>query len=65
MNCYILITLHCMSLHRSDCEIFTLKYLECLWAGQPFEFEKADSLRLREQVATKIFQNCKSVPIKQ
>ena len=53
-----------MSLHKSDCGIFTLKYLECLWAGQPFEFGKADSLRLREQIVMEIFQDCKSAPIK-
>ncbi|KAK2658620.1 hypothetical protein Ddye_005153 [Dipteronia dyeriana] len=48
--------------NKSDCGIFTLKFLEYIWAEKQFDIEAKDGAPLRVKIATKIFQNSKQVP---
>ncbi|KAK2657900.1 hypothetical protein Ddye_010952 [Dipteronia dyeriana] len=45
-----------------DCGIFSLKFLEYLSAGKPFNFEAKDGPALRVKIATEILKNSKQVP---
>ncbi|KAK3219470.1 hypothetical protein Dsin_013440 [Dipteronia sinensis] len=48
--------------NQSDCGVFTLKFLEYLWARKQFDFGEKDGEPFRIQLATEIFQNSKEVP---
>ncbi|KAK3193330.1 hypothetical protein Dsin_024640 [Dipteronia sinensis] len=48
--------------NKSDCCVFTLKFLEYLWAGKQFDFEGKYGAPLRVKIATEIFHNSKEVP---
>ncbi|KAK2639256.1 hypothetical protein Ddye_027051 [Dipteronia dyeriana] len=48
--------------NESDCGIFTLKFLEYIWARKQFDIEAEDGTPLRVKIVTEIFQNSKQVP---
>ncbi|KAK2641643.1 hypothetical protein Ddye_023406 [Dipteronia dyeriana] len=43
----------------SDCGVFTLKFLEYLWARKEFDFDENDRQPFRVKMAIEIFQNSK------
>ncbi|KAK2663048.1 hypothetical protein Ddye_001622 [Dipteronia dyeriana] len=48
--------------NQSDCEVFTLKFLEYLWARKQFDFDENNGQPFRVKIATEIFQNSKEIP---
>ncbi|KAK0602598.1 hypothetical protein LWI29_035116 [Acer saccharum] len=48
--------------NQFDCGVFTLKFLEYLWAKKQFDFDEKDGEPFRVKIVTEIFQNSKEVP---